>query len=116
MIPQTITFNYGKKSIAVQSIQYMTSRYGNYTSIRVKYQKEIFSSFTLKHYVSKLADIQFFFVIRKGMMINLHFVKNIQVQNKQGRVRMKNGETFLVSRRRTKALLDRTVELGIQLI
>lgn len=112
----TLSFNYGKKAVALHTIQYLASKYGNYTAIRVTGQKEIFSSFTLKYYVIQLADIQFFYVIRKGMMINLHFVQSVQAENRQGVVRMKNGEVFRVSRRRIKDLVDRAMDLGIQLI
>lgn len=115
--PRTsLAFNYGKKAVSLHTIQYLASKYGNYTTIRVTDQKEIFSSFTLKHYVTKLAEVHFFYLIRRGMLINLHFVESVEAGQRQGLVRMQNGETFQVSRRRIKDLLDRASHLSIQLI
>ncbi len=96
----SITFDYGKKTVPFEQITYFKSEFGNYTKVYMQENRNFLSSFTLKYYSEKLDEVDTFIIPRKGLMINKAFVKTVD-QDEQGvYVVMKSGERFKVSRRR----------------
>jgi DNA-binding LytR/AlgR family response regulator len=90
----TITFDYGKKTVPFEQITYFKSEFGNYTKVHMQENKNYLSSFTLKYYSAKLDDLDLFIVPRKGLLINRTFIKTIDQSPKGIFLVMKTGERF----------------------
>lgn len=77
----------------------------NYTIFHLNDGKKIISSFTLKKYEtdSRLAG---FLRVHKSVLINPDFVKNIVKDGKKATVRMQDGTTLKVSRRKLHLVID----------
>ena len=103
----TIDFDYGKKTVAFDSISYFKSEFGNYTKVIMTKEKDFLSSFTLKYYCKKLNDSETFVMPRKGIMVNVKHVEKLDESRDGLFVVMKNGEKFKVSRRRTEEMMEK---------
>lgn len=109
----SLSFNYGKLNIHASSIKYIESIYGNYTVFKFVNRKQLVSSYTLNHYSEMLADSEFFFNIRKGVLINVSFMKELDKRNDGTYAVMQDGSEFRISRRKGKALLNYISEKSI---
>jgi DNA-binding LytR/AlgR family response regulator len=103
---QSLSFNYGKLSVQASSIKYAESIYGNYTILKFANRKQILSSYTLNHYSSILKGSESFFNIRKGVLINLSFMKELDKRTDGTYAIMQDGSEFRLSRRKGKALIE----------
>ncbi|MFB0947744.1 MAG: hypothetical protein ACI9V1_003237 [Spirosomataceae bacterium] len=103
---QSLSFNYGKVNVRVSSIKYAESVYGNYTILKFINRKQILSSYTLNYYSSILEESKLFVIVRKGILINLSFMKCTERRTDGVYVIMQDGSEFRVSRRKGKAFLD----------
>lgn len=101
-----ISFNYGKLNIRASSIKYAESIYGNYTLLKFANREQILSSYTLNHYSSILEQLDSFFIVRKGTLINLSFMKSAEKRTNGVFVIMQDGSEFRVSRRKGKEVLN----------
>ena len=101
----SLSFNYGKVSIDASSIKYIESIFGNYTLFKFINRKQLVSSYTLNHYSAILADSDSFFNVRKGVLINLSFMKELDKRVDGIYAVMQDGSEFRVSRRKGKALM-----------
>ncbi|MBK6980030.1 MAG: hypothetical protein IPH28_25510 [Cytophagaceae bacterium] len=101
-----LIFNYGKHAVAFNSIKYIESFAGNYSMIRLDDKGYICSSFTLKHYTSRLEGVYDFYLARKGLLLNLKFVDEIIEEKGAKLVRLSTGEVFKLSRRIGARLVD----------
>ena len=101
----SITFDYGKKTVPFEEITYFKSEFGNYTKVFMQENRNFLSSFTLKYYTDKLDEIDTFIVPRKGLMVNKAYVKMVDQSNDGVFVVMENGERFKVSRRRKEEIV-----------
>lgn len=102
----SISFNYGKLNVRVSSIKYAESIYGNYTLLKFVNRDQILSSYTLNHYSSILEQLDSFFTVRKGTLINLTFLKSVERRTDGLFAIMQDGSEFRVSRRKGKAILN----------
>lgn len=89
---QTVNFN---------EIAYLESD-ANYTLFVFKNGRKSISAFTLKHFINKAENLTSFFRINRRIYLNLTLIKSIETNE----VLLKNGERFLVSRRRMKELVE----------
>ncbi|MCP9767538.1 hypothetical protein EGI22_06415 [Lacihabitans sp. LS3-19] len=103
---EKLVYNYGKKAVAFNNIKYIESFAGNYSMIRLNNKGYICSSFTLKHYTSQLEGKCNFFLARKGLLLNLEFIKEITEKDGVKSVSLSTGETFKLSRRLGSRLID----------
>ncbi len=103
---QLIYFNYGKLSVRVSSIKYAESIFGNYTLLNFVNRKQLLSSYTLGHFSTLLDQNKSFFIIRKGTLINLSFLKSAERRSDGLYAIMQDGSAFRVSRRKGKTVLD----------
>lgn len=101
-----LSFNYGKVNVQASSIKYAESVFGNYTILKFSNRKQILSSYTLNHYSSLLQKSNSFFNVRKGVLINLSFMKIAEKRPDGVYAIMKDGSEFRVSRRKGKALMQ----------
>lgn len=101
-----LTFNYGKLNVDASSIKYIESIYGNYTIFKFVNRKQLVSSYTLNHYCSILSESNSFFNIRKGVLINLTYMKELDKRDDGTYAIMQDGSEFRLSRRKGKALLE----------
>lgn len=106
MIPGKLIYNYGKKAVEFNSIKYIESYAGNYSMIRLNDKGYICSSFTLKHYTTKLEGKCNFFLARKGLLLNLNFIEEIVEDNGVKSVKLSTGEVFRLSRRLGSRLIE----------
>ncbi|MCP9754092.1 hypothetical protein EGI26_02810 [Lacihabitans sp. CCS-44] len=106
IIPERLVYNYGKKAVEFNSIKYIESFAGNYSMIRLNDKGYICSSFTLKHYTSKLEGRCNFFLARKGLLLNLQFIQEITDEKGVKSVKLSTGEVFKLSRRLGSRLID----------
>lgn len=103
---EKLVYNYGKKTVAFNNIKYIESFAGNYSMIRLENKGYICSSFTLKHYTSQLEGKCNFYLARKGLLLNLEFIKEITEIDGVRTVKLSTGETFRLSRRLGSRLID----------
>jgi len=101
-----LIFNYGKHAVAFNSIKYIESFAGNYSMIRLNDKGYICSSFTLKHYTTRLEGVYDFYLARKGLLLNLKFVDEIIEEKGAKLVKLSTGEVFKLSRRIGARLVD----------
>jgi DNA-binding LytR/AlgR family response regulator len=106
IIQDRLVYNYGKKAVEFNSIKYIESFAGNYSMIRLNDKGYICSSFTLKHYTSKLEGKCNFFLARKGLLLNLKFIQEIMEDKGVKSVKLSTGEVFKLSRRLGSRLID----------
>ena len=106
MNPGKLIYNYGKKAVEFNSIKYIESYAGNYSMIRLNDKGYICSSFTLKHYTTKLEGKCNFFLARKGLLLNLNFIEEIVEDNGVKSVKLSTGEVFRLSRRLGSRLIS----------
>lgn len=102
---EQISFDYGKKKVHLKAIKYLESVYGNYTIVNLNDKQQILSSFTLKYYSSQLKNHECFFVVRKGLMINIQFLSKIETREDGHYAILKDGSSFRMSRRKGKELM-----------
>ncbi len=107
-----IRFNYGKKPVLSSSIKYIESFAGNYSMVRLHDQGYICSAFTLKHYRQKLEPQGEFFLVRKGLLLNLSFINEIVDQDGKKWAVLTSGESFQLSRRCGQKLISFLREKG----
>lgn len=103
---QSLSFNYGKVNVRASSIKYAESVYGNYTILKFVNRKQILSSYTLNHFSTILEETESFVTVRKGILVNLSFIKIAERRTDGVYVVMQDGSEFRVARRKGKALLD----------
>lgn len=101
-----LTFNYGKINVDASSIKYIESIFGNYTVFKFVNRKQLVSSYTLSHYCSILEESDSFFNVRKGVLINLSFMKELDKRDDGTYAVMQDGSEFRLSRRKGKTLLS----------
>lgn len=99
-------FNYGKKSVSIEKIKYIESFAGNYSMIRLDDKKYICSAFTLKHYSTMLVGENQFFLARKGLLLNLNYIHEINEFEGVKSVKLSTGEVFKLSRRLGSKLVN----------
>lgn len=100
-----ISFDYGKKKILLNTIQFLESKFGNYTVVNLHNKQQILSSFTLKYYSLQLTPTERFFVVRKGLMININYLSKVEERVDGQYAIMKDGSSFRMSRRKGKELI-----------
>ncbi len=105
-MPNALTFNYGKESVEPASIKYIESIYGNYTLFQFVNRQQLVSSYTLNYYCEMLEASDSFFNVRKGVLINVSFMKEIDKRADGVYAIMQDGSEFRLSRRKGKALLS----------
>lgn len=100
-----IVLNYGKQTLTSPEIQYIEGE-GNYSLIRTSSNGVLTSAFTLRLFSEKLLSQENFFSPRKGLLLNIDFLRC--VENKDGVyfAVMKDGKSHILSRRKGKAFLD----------
>jgi DNA-binding LytR/AlgR family response regulator len=91
--------NYGKKAVSFSNIKYIESIAGNYSMIRLLDKGSICSAFTLKHYYSQLDTDHDFILVRKGLLVNIKYAKEVFVEGGIRSLKMSTGEVFKLSRR-----------------
>ncbi|MCP9764336.1 hypothetical protein EGI31_15435 [Lacihabitans soyangensis] len=106
LVPEKLIYNYGKKAVEFNTIKYIESFAGNYSMIRLNNKGYICSSFTLKHYTTKLEGKCNFFLARKGLLLNLEFVDEIMEEKGVKSVKLSTGEVFKLSRRLGSRLIE----------
>lgn len=77
----------------------------NYTIFHLNDGKKIISSFTLKKYETD-SRLTGFLRVHKSVLINPDFVKNIVQDGKKATVRMQDGTTLKVSRRKLYLVIN----------
>lgn len=108
---QTLIVNYGKTELDVNQIKYIESVAGNYSKIVFQQGKPFVSAFTLKHYSSQLLATQRFHLGRKGLLINLDYLKKLEEKQATKYAVLKTGEKFKLSRRIGRKL-DELLQAG----
>lgn len=97
--------NYGKRKLPITDIKYIVGE-GNYSNISITSGKGIMSSFTLRTFTEELNSHENFFSPRKGLLINLNFLKEIIQENGTLFVKMDDGKKHILSRRKGRSLID----------
>jgi two-component system, LytTR family, response regulator len=100
-----LVLNYGKKKIATPDIQYIEGE-GNYSHIITSTYGKLFTSFTLKIYCEQLKNEENFFSPRKGLLLNIQFLKEIKQKDGVFYAQMKDGKSHALSRRKGKAFME----------
>jgi two-component system LytT family response regulator len=100
-----LVLNYGKKKIATPDIQYIEGE-GNYSHIITSTYGKLFTSFTLKIYCEQLKNEENFFSPRKGLLLNIQFLKEIKQKDGVFYAQMKDGKSHVLSRRKGKAFIQ----------
>ncbi|UBM58588.1 LytTR family transcriptional regulator [Marinilongibacter aquaticus] len=96
---------YGKIRVPVSSIA-MIRGDGNYSKIYQTNGKEFLSSFTLGLFVRFLNPCRQFFLVNKGLVLNMDHVGRIVKKDCGLFAEMRNGERHPLSRRRSRKVLD----------
>ncbi|WP_341224458.1 LytTR family DNA-binding domain-containing protein [uncultured Arcticibacterium sp.] len=100
-----ILLNHGKRMIHTPSIKYIEGD-GNYSNINVANGESLISSFTLRLFSDQLKANSNFFSPRKGLLVNLKFVKEVLTKSGALFARLETGETLPLSRRKGRALIE----------
>jgi DNA-binding LytR/AlgR family response regulator len=103
---KVLALNYGKKKLRLSNIKYIESVFGNYSKIHLKEGSDYLSSFTLKYYQTQLSSTNSFELGRKGLLINLEHLQSLKEEESAKYAVLKTGETFKLSRRKGKQLLE----------
>jgi DNA-binding LytR/AlgR family response regulator len=102
----------GRNRIPMEDIMYLESDW-NYTTVHTLDKRKHTSGFTLKILEKRIAD-KSFLRINKGLLINRIYIRDISPMQKEAFVRLTNGQTLPVSRRKYK-MLKESIE-GISII
>lgn len=100
-----LSFNYGKIHISAKTVKYIESVDGNYSILKFVNRQQIVSSYTLNHYSEMLECTGNFFNIRKGVLINLNFLGEIEKRSDGFYALMRDGSHFRMSRRKGRDLI-----------
>lgn len=100
-----LLLNHGRTQIHVDAIRYIEGD-GNYSHIKMVQNRAYTSSFTLKIFTEELEDSEVFFSPRKGLLLNLNFLKEVFYKSSVLHARLHSGEVLPLSRRRGRALLE----------
>ncbi|WP_341228300.1 LytTR family transcriptional regulator DNA-binding domain-containing protein [uncultured Arcticibacterium sp.] len=98
------SLNHGKRNVLTPEIRYIKSD-GNYSCILLRTGEVLLSSFTLKVYADQLLKRPNFFVGKRGLLINLNYLKTLSEIDGVLYGVFKNGEELPLSRRKGKGLL-----------
>ncbi|WP_162628109.1 LytTR family transcriptional regulator DNA-binding domain-containing protein [Arcticibacterium luteifluviistationis] len=100
-----ILLNHGKRVILAPRIKYIEGD-GNYSNIKVEGGESLISSFTLRLFSDGLSTNTNFFSPRKGLLLNLNFLEEIQLKSGTLYARLRTGEVLPLSRRKGKSLIE----------
>jgi len=99
-----LLLNHGKRMIPSPRIRYIEGE-GNYSNIKIEGGESLTSSFTLKLFSDELKANSDFFSPRKGLLLNLNFLKEVLSKSGTLYARLRTGETLPLSRRKGRALI-----------
>lgn len=102
---KVLLLNHGRTQINVNTIRYIEGD-GNYSHIKLVQNQVHTSSFTLKVFTEELIENKVFFSPRKGLLLNLNYLKEVFYNMGVLHAKLHSGEVLPLSRRRGKALLD----------
>ncbi len=100
-----LLLNHGKQIIPTQKIRYIEGE-GNYSTLNIDGGGKLISSFTLRLFNDHLKSQTYFFSPRKGLLINLYYLKEIKVSGGLYYAKLRRGDLLQLSRRRGKALIE----------
>ena len=105
METEILKVDYGKKKLQLNQIKYIKSVDGNYSLIVLKEGKNYLSAFTLKKYAEQLESTDNFRLARKGLLLNLEYINDLEKTENVKFAVLKTGEKFQLSRRIGNQLL-----------
>ncbi|MCP9762253.1 LytTR family DNA-binding domain-containing protein [Lacihabitans soyangensis] len=100
-----LVLNYGKQTLPSPEIQYIEGE-GNYSLIQTSANKILTSAFTMRLFSDQLASQSNFFSPRKGLLLNVDYLKSVDCKEGVYYALMKDGKSHVLSRRKGKAFLD----------
>ncbi len=100
----SLLLNYGKQALPTPEIQYIEGE-GNYSIIKTISNGKLTSSFTLRLFSEQLKEFQNFFSPRKGLLLNIDYLVEVNNHNGIFYAIMKDGKAHILSRRKGKAFV-----------
>lgn len=100
----------GRQNANPQEIMLMQAD-ENYTKVYFSNGQKLTVATTLKTLKQRFLDCTEFFRTHKSFLINLNYVKNLDLISNKGFIQMKNDYRVIISRRKKRAFRERIVTI-----